>query len=205
MKNIVIIEDNFEHFQIIRKLISSNEIDVYPKNINSGQDLCDFLTSVRAFIDTTDATERAKRINEFFDDMNLKQNGNNIQVSLYIVDYQLLADNNYINGLRFCEYLSDIREGKVPAIILTIIDLNDVNVINKRHEFINRFPESKIEFYRKVQDQTRKKIKNWDENGKSIDEIVNNCSQLSSNLKSTINRLCQLTSFQSNTPYEAIN
>lgn len=205
MKNIVIIEDNFEHFQIISKLISSTEIDVFPKNINSGQDLCDFLTSVRAFIDTTDATERAKRINEFFDDMNLKQNGNNIQVSLYIADYQLLADNNFINGLRFCEYLSDIREGNIPAIILTIIDLNDVNVINQRHEFLNRFPESKIEFYRKVQDQTRNKIKNWDENGKSIDEIVNNCSQLSNNLKSTINRLCQLTSFQNNTPNEAIN
>lgn len=205
MKNIVIIEDNFEHFQIISKLISSTGIDIFPKNINSGQDLCDFLTSVRAFIDTTDAIERAKRINEFFDDINLKQNGNNILVSLYIVDYQLLADNNYINGLRFCEYLSDIREGRVPAIILTIIDLNDVNVINQRHEFINRFPESKIEFYRKVQDQTRKKIKNWDENGKSIDEIVNNCSQLSNDLKSTINRLCQLESDQSIVPHDAIN
>lgn len=194
MKNIIIIEDNFNHFQIIKKLITDNEIDTYPKNINSGQDLCDFLTPVKAFIDTTDVITRVKRINEFLDDVNLKQNSRNIHKSLYIVDYQLLADNNYINGLKFCEYINDIREGKVPAIILTIIDLNTVDVNHQKNEFINKYPKSKIEFYRKVQDKRNKKIRNWDENGKNIDDIVSNSIELSSSLKSTINRLCQLVS-----------
>lgn len=202
MKNIVIIEDNFDHFQIIRKLIASTDIDVFPKEIHSGKDLCDFLTPVKGMIDTSDATTREKRKKEFFNSEQLKQDNGNKSVSLYIVDYQLLADNNTINGFKFCEYIDAIREGNVPAIILTVLDPNDIDVNQQKISFTNQFLNSKIEFDRKVQNQRYKKIKSWDENNKTIDEIVANSSELSTRLKDTINRLCKTKTEQTNAPYD---
>lgn len=194
MKNIVIIEDNFDHFQIIKKLIAGTNIDVLPKGICSGEDLCDFLTPVKGMIDTSDAITREERKKEFFNSEQLKQDNGNKSVSLYIVDYQLLADNNTINGFKFCEYIDTIREGDIPAIILTVLDPNDIDVNQQKISFTNQFPNSKIEFDRKVQNKRHSKIKNWDENNKTIDEIVTNSSELSTRLKDTINRLCQTNS-----------
>ncbi|GAB6010002.1 hypothetical protein [Dysgonomonas reticulitermitis] len=196
MKNIVIIEDNFDHFQIIGKLIADSDIDVFPKNINSGQELCDFLTPVKAFIDTADATTRENRKNEFSNSEKMKQNNCKISDSIYIVDYQLLADNNNINGLKFCEYIDDIREGKIPAILFTVLDLDDVNVIQQKNDFTNKFPNSKVEFERKVLNQANRRVKTWDEYKKNedgttkIDDIVTYSSELGTRLKNTINRLC---------------
>ena len=190
MNNIVIIEDNYDHFQIIGKLIADEQNDVFPKNINSGQELSDFLTPIRAMIDTTDATTRQNRKNEFFESDNLKQSNQKISISLYIIDYRLLADTNTINGLKFCEYVEEIREGKTPAILLTILDLDRVDVLTQRNEFTNKYPNSRIEFERKTQNKQHKIIKNWDENDKTINEIVTNSSDLNTRLKNTINRLC---------------
>ncbi len=186
MKNIVIIEDNFLHFQIIGKLIKSHDINIFPNGINSDKELCDFLNPIRALIETTDANTRENRITEFFNNMHIAQD----QISIYIVDFQLLADSADINGLKFCEYINDIREGKVPAIILTISDLNQVDVLKQRTDFVNKFTKSKIEFDRKVQNKTGKKIKNWDQQGQNINAIIINSSDLSDRLKGTIDRLC---------------
>lgn len=191
MKNIVIIEDTFDHFQITGKLVADSDSDVFPKNITSGQILSDFLTPVKAFIDTTDATIRSERIKEFFECEKMKSEGNKISVSAYIVDYQLLADTNRINGLKFCEYIEDIREGRVPVILLTILDLDDVDVISKKNEFTIKFPKSRIEFERKVQNKKYKRTRNWDEPKKTLEEIIENSSDLGTRLKNMIKRLCE--------------
>lgn len=191
MKNIVIIEDTFDHFQITGKLVADSDNDIFPKDITSGQVLSDFLTPVKAFIDTTDAKIRAERIEEFFECEKMKSKDKRISVSAYIVDYQLLADTNRINGLKFCEYIEDIREGKVPVILLTILDLNDVDVISKKNEFRIKFPKSRIEFERKVQNKRYKRTRNWDEPNKTLEEIIDNCSDLGTRLKNLIKLLCE--------------
>jgi len=183
MKNVVIIEDIYEHFQIIGKLICGSDIDVFPKNINSGSELSDFLTPVRAFIDTTDATIREKNVKAFLGCEKIKDVD---PVSLFILDYQLLADNNNINCLKFCEYIEDIKNGKIPAIILTGVDLNEIDITGLKNNFVSTYPSSKIEFDRKIDNAGR----TWDIEKKNVDQIVLDSSELSTRLKGIIKRSC---------------
>lgn len=191
-KNILIIEDNYEHLQIIRTLLSGSDINTFPSlnDVDDDQKLAEFLTPINHMLAADDENIRNENKEKFLDSIN-KTN----LVDLFIVDFQLFADKNTCNGIKFCEYINDIKNGNTPVILLTKYKDYD-KVIKKtsitalKSNLILKYPKIKIEIVNKFMNDGRVWDKGeMDEKGKLKTDII---AMKSSETKNTITNYIKL-------------
>jgi hypothetical protein len=201
MKNIVIIEDNFDHFRIISRLIAQSNIDVFPKQITSNRTLQKFLSPIRSMIIDSNSARRKKFQADFLGSDGLKRNGVLVPISLFIVDYELFKENRSITGIEFCKNIDDIIEGKIPVILLTILPGGKID--SEKENFIIDNPKTRGKIFklRKLQDSNNEYDVTWDDgnetivdNDKKIEKVINNSNTIKRDLIKTIEALCNLTS-----------
>lgn len=210
IKNIVIIEDDIKHFQIISRLIARNDVDVFPKGIidkeeekEKKNELQNFLSPIKAMLEDSDNARRKTFLDHFLLDDRLKKEGKSVPISLFIIDYELYRDHESITGIELCDNIEDIKEGRIPVILLTI--LTDGAIDNEKTRFVTK---SEKEYEKKYKTKGGAKIeklsktlnrgddgfvRTWNEDHREIDEILKDMrrySEIKDTLNSTIDRLC---------------
>jgi hypothetical protein len=199
-KNIVIIEDDYDHLQIVRNLINGNDINTFPsvQKVGDAPKLTNFLTYVNHMLAADNEKLRNEKRQKFLQKI-LEAN----PISLYIVDFQIFTDKNVYNGIKFCEYIEDIREGNTPVILLTKFTdneplLNNTNITTLKSNLMLQFPKIRIEIVRKLQDNG----KTWDEGERDsnenlkVDNIVTNSLNTKNAILNYITLFCDTTKKQ---------
>lgn len=109
-KKIVIIEDDYSQYSIIRELLYA---DFEIRNLNK-----------------TEFNKLTAKLMRF---LNSKDSGNNYStamgnfkdVSAFIVDYELKEESNK-TGVLFCQLTEQINSGKIPVLFLSKIDITNI-------------------------------------------------------------------------------
>ena len=193
-KNILIIEDTFAHLQIIRELVKGDGINSFPSNgtINTAQKLTNFLTPVNHMLAADNGTLRDQKRQQFLKKISVAN-----PISLYIVDFQIFADKNTYNGIKFCEHIDDIKNGVTPVILLTKFAdnepiLNNTSITLLKSSLLKNYPKIRIEIVRKLQDNGS----TWDDGERDdnenlkIDTIVTNSHNTKITISNYIKVLC---------------
>jgi len=166
---IVIIEDDYRQFQIIRDLLI-HDYEIFP-SITTEEQFKVIIAKMIRFLDEED--------NEFpaeFNDYN--------DVAAFIVDYKLLEDSNK-TGIHFCELTECIKNGLTPVLFLTICP--DAEIENEIRNIENRIPNIDFDNLRKPE--------LWDNKSKQVDDIVKDSKSLAlkDSIKKKIEKLIQET------------
>lgn len=147
----------------------------------------------------SDNARRKKFLNDFLLDDRLKKEGKSVPISLFIIDYELYHDEKSITGIEVCDNIEDIKEGRIPVILLTI--LTDGAIDNEKTRFVTKSKKgnkekggAKIEKLSKTLNRGDDGfVRTWNEDHREIDEILKDMriySEIRDTLNSTIDRLC---------------
>jgi response regulator RpfG family c-di-GMP phosphodiesterase len=160
---ILIIEDVYQHFQIIRDLLKE-DYDVLPTVINL-HEFNLFYSDLLAYL----KGEKADFLSSCDD------------ISAFIVDYQLKAETETYTGIGFCKQTDNIWNGKIPVLFATILaeenPTNDISRIRDDNQNI------KYDYLRKP--------KGWGNKTKKLDTLVSESVGFRDNMRTKINNLIE--------------
>jgi hypothetical protein len=157
-KKIVIIEDIYRQFQIIRELLR-NDYEILP-DIKTEREFRLLRSDLMCFLNGEDKV--------FLPELDNYKN-----IDAFIVDYDLKQDS-YKNGILFCKQTDCISDGLKPVLFLTIVSKAEVE---------NTIRNVRGEIPKIVFDNLRKP-ELWGDDSEKIDSIVGNSG--SSYLKTVI-------------------
>jgi len=166
---VLIIEDSYNQFQIIRELLKNN-YNILPI-ATSLDDFNVIYAKLRKFLNSDS--------NDFPSEFN-----NYSEVSAFIVDYELIVDNIDITGVYFCEKTESIWNGKIPVLFLTILSefdkSNNINKIKDRNKNI------RYDYFRKPD--------YWGDKRVGINKTVSKSTEFKNDMKTKIDALISRSS-----------